>query len=125
MINKLEINGIHTEVTDDLRKYVTKKIGKLDQYMPPHARLSAHAEVKLKEQKIKKRNECTCEVILHLPKETIMTKETTMNMFAAVDVVEMKLKNQIKKYKQKHGTGRLHHRILARLKRTSGAIDLQ
>ena len=53
-----------------------------------------------------------------------MTKETTVNMFAAIDVVEQKLKNQVKKYKQKNGTGRLHHRILARLKRTSGAIDL-
>jgi len=124
MIAKLEINGIHTEVTDDLTKYVNKKIGKLDQYMPVHARESAHAEVKLKEQKIKSRNECTCEVIMHLPHETIMTKETTTNMFAAIDVVEQKLKNQLKKYKHKHGSGRLHQRILARLKRTSGAIDL-
>lgn len=124
MIKKIEISGIHTEVTDDLKKYVTKKIGKLDQYLPVHARKTAYAEVKLKEQKVKKRTECTCEVILHLPKETIMTKETTVNMFAAIDVVEQKLKNQVKKYKQKNGTGRLHHRILARLKRTSGAIDL-
>lgn len=124
MIKKIEIVGIHTEVTSDLKKYVNKKIGKLDQYLPAHARESAHAEVKLKEQQVKKRTECTCEVILHLPKETIMTKETTVNMFAAIDVVEQKLKNQVKKYKQKHGTGRLHHRILARLKRTSGAIDL-
>ncbi len=124
MIKKIEIVGIRTEVTSDLKKYVTKKIGRLDQYLPAHAKASAHAEIKLKEQQVKKRTECTCEVILHLPKETIMTKETTVNMFAAVDVVEQKLKNQVKKYKQKHGTGRLHHRILARLKRTSGAIDL-
>jgi putative sigma-54 modulation protein len=124
MIRKIEINGVHSEVTPEIKKYIRKKIGKLDQYMPLHARESAHAEVKLKEHKIKSRNECTCEVILHLPKETIITKETTMNMFAAVDVVEEKLKNRIKKYKQKHGSGRLHHRILARLKRTSGAIDL-
>ncbi len=91
MIKKIEISGIHTEVTDDLKKYVTKKIGKLDQYLPVHARRTAHAEVKLKERKVKKRTECTCEVILHLPKETIMTKETTVNMFAAIDVVEQKL----------------------------------
>lgn len=119
MIEKLEINGIHTEVTEDLAKYVQKKIGKLDQYMSAHARESAHAEVKLKEQKLKTRVNCTCEVILHLPKETFTTKETTVNMFAAVDVVEQKLKNQLKKYKQTHGTGRLHQRVLARFKRSS------
>jgi putative sigma-54 modulation protein len=119
MIKKLEINGIHTVVTDDLNKYITKKIGRLDQYMPRHARESAHAEVKLKEQKIKQRVQCTCEVTLHLPQETITTKETTMNLFAAVDVVEEKLRNRIKKYKQTHGQGRLHRRVLARFKRSS------
>src|SRR5690606_21407853 len=103
MIKKLEISGIHTEVSDDLAKYVHKKIGRLDQYMPRHARESAHVEVKLKERKIKARVECTCEVILHLPKEAFTTKETTVNLFAAVDVVEQKLKNHIKKYKQTHG----------------------
>lgn len=119
MIKKLEISGIHTEVTEDLHKYITKKIGKLDQYMPRAARESAHIEVKLKEHKIKQRVECTCEVILHLPQEKITTKETTMNLFAAVDVVEEKLKNRIKKYKQTHGSGRLHHRVLARFKRST------
>lgn len=119
MIQKLEINGIHTEVNDDLTKYVQKKLGKLDRYMPSFARESAHVEVKLKEQKIKARVECTCEAILHLPKETITVKETTVNLFAAVDVVEQKLKNSIKRYKQTHGSGRLQHRILARFKRSS------
>ncbi len=123
MIKKLEVNGVHTEVTDDLRKYITRKIGKLDQYMPAHSKESAHVEVKLKEQKIKARVECTCEVILHLPQETITVKETTVNMFAAIDVVEEKLKNQIKKYKQTHGTGRLHQRILSKFKRSSARMQ--
>ena len=118
MIEKLEINGIHTEINDDLKKYVNKKIGKLDQYMSPHSRESAHAEVKLKEQKIKARVECTCEVILHLPKETMTIKESTVNMFAAIDVVEEKLKNKLKKYKQKHGKGKLHQRVISRFKRS-------
>lgn len=124
MIKKLEIDGIHVEVDSDLKKYIRKKIGKLDQYLPSHSRESAHAEVKLQERKIKSRVECKCEVILHLPHETLVVKETTVNMYAAVDVVEEKLKNQIKKYKQKHGKGRLRTRVLARLKRTSGAIDI-
>ncbi len=123
MINKLEINGIHTEVTDDLAKYVKKKIGKLDQYLPSFAKESAHAEVKLKEQKIKARVQCTCEAILYLPKETLNVKETTVNMFAAIDVVEEKLKNQVKKYKQTHGKGQIHQRVLARLKRTVSTQD--
>lgn len=115
MIQKLEISGIHIKVDDDLHKYVTKKIGKLDQYMSRHVRGSAHAEVKLKESQVKTRKQATCEVILYLPHGTITTKETTVNMFAAVDIVEQKLKNQIKKYKEKHTKTRIHRRVLARV----------
>lgn len=119
MISKLEISGVHTKVGADLRKYVTKKIGKLDRYMPKHARPSAHAEVLMKQSKFKARKQHTCEVIMYLPKETMTIKETTMNPFAAVDIVEAKLKNHLKKYKETHSSLRLHRKVLARLRRRS------
>lgn len=119
MIQKLEINGIHTVLTDDLKKYITKKIGRLDRYMPRKSRESAHAEVFVKEIMIKAKKECVCEVVLHLPGSTLMTKESTINMFAAVDIVEAKLKNQLKKYKETHNVRRIHRRVLMRLKRST------
>ena len=54
------------------------------------------------ETKIKNKKQCTCEVIMFLPHEEFVTKETTMNIFAAVDIVEAKLKNHLKKYKETH-----------------------
>lgn len=119
MIAKMEINGIHYDVSDKLKKYVYRKIGQMDRYMSRHARASAHAEVKLKESMIKHKKACTCEVILHLPHDTIAIKETTINMYAAVDIVETKLKNQLKKYKETHDTRRLHQRLLAKLRSRS------
>jgi ribosomal subunit interface protein len=118
MIKKLEMSGVHFEIDTRLRNYVTKKIGKLDHYMPRHARESAHAEVFLKEKKIKAKKECVCEVILRLPHETLTTSEATVNMYAAVDIVEAKLRNQLEKYKMKHGNPRLRHRLIAKLRRT-------
>lgn len=118
MIQKLEINGVHTVLTDDLKKYITKKIGKLDRYMPRHARESAHAEVFVKEIMIKKKKECVCEVVLKLPGSTLAVKESTINMFAAVDIVEAKLRNQLKKYKETHSSLRIHRRVLLKLRRT-------
>lgn len=120
MIKKLEINGVHTVATQDLQKYISKKIGKLDHHMPKSAKASVHAEVFVKEAKAKDKNKCTCEVILYLPKETITVKETTINMFAAVDIVEAKLKNQIKKYKDLHTSPKLHRRLVARFRRRGG-----
>lgn len=118
MIQKLEINGVHMKVDDKLRTYATKKIGKLDRFIPRQAREAAHAEIFLKDDpKAKDKKEYTCEVVLRLPQDTITIQESTINPFAAVDIVEAKLKNQIKKYKEKHSTLRLHRRVLSRLRR--------
>jgi putative sigma-54 modulation protein len=100
MIKQIDIVGDGLELKDDLKKYITKKVGKLDRYIPRHARKSAHAEVKIREVTHKTKNGTyECEVLLHLPTEQLTAKEATINMFAAVDIVETKLKNQLYKYK--------------------------
>src|SRR5947209_4884737 len=104
MLQRFEVHGVHTTVDENLKKYVTKKIGRLDRYLSKHNQESAHCEVILKEAKAKDKKQCTCEVNLHLPKETINIKETTLNMYAAVDIAETKLKIQLKKYKDSHAT---------------------
>ncbi len=114
---KLEINAIHTEVGDDLKKYITKKIGKLDRYLPRRARESSRGAVRLKQSRSKDKKHHTCEVVLYLPHETLTVSETTINMFAAVDIVETKLKNQLKKYKGKHSVLRGHtQRLLGKIR---------
>ncbi len=117
MIAKLEIDGIHMTVSDDLRKYVIKKIGRLDKYIPRHARDSVHVEIKLKEGKAKGKNERTCEAVVHLPQGTTTVSETTINIYAAVDIVEEKLKQQLHKYKELHADPKLRQRMMARLRR--------
>lgn len=117
MIAKLEIAGVHTEVDDKLKKYVGKKIGQLDHYLPRQVRPSLHAAVKLKEGKADDKNGCTCEVIMHLPHEELSIAESTVNMYAAIDIVETKLKLQLKKYKDLHASPRLHQRFAAKLRR--------
>ncbi len=100
MIKKIDISGIHTDLDKDVTKYITKKVGKLDAYMPKHARKSAHAEVKITESKGQKKRETTCEVTIFVPNSTITAKEQTINTYAAIDIVEEKLKSQLRKYKE-------------------------
>ena len=121
MIKTFEITGKKIELTDDLKKYITKKIGKLDKYLPRHARESAHAEVVIKEStKGKTQKTYTCEVILQVPGDTITVKQETINPFAAVDIAEDTMKNRIRKYKNTSGTKRLHRRVLSRMRRQTG-----
>jgi len=117
MITKFEIRGVHYEIDDNLRKYITKKIGGMDRYLSRHDRASAHAEVMLKESKNKNKVNCTCEVTLYIPRETINLSESALNMFAAVDIVEAKLKQQLKKHKDLHENGKRHRHIFGRLRR--------
>ncbi|HEU4914032.1 MAG TPA: ribosome-associated translation inhibitor RaiA [Candidatus Saccharimonadales bacterium] len=121
MIKRLNIDGVHMDVGEDLKKYVAKKIGRLDRYIPKASRESVLVDIKLKEGKAKDKNERTCEIILHLPQETLTIKETTINIYAAIDIAETKLRNQLKKYKDLHASPRLHQRLISRLKHRPAA----
>jgi ribosomal subunit interface protein len=116
MLKKFEIQGVHITVDDDLRKHVTNKIGGLDRYISRHSLESAHAEVFLKESKIKDDHHCTCEVTLFLPHQTIVVKESAKTMYTAVDMARDRVKQQLQVYKDKHD-GRLRRHLIARFRR--------
>lgn len=119
MVSQIDITGIHYDVQEDLKKYITRKFGRLDRFVPRHARKAMKIEVKLTEYKSKSdRNQC--EIIVHLPDQKLTAKDATINMFAAVDIVEAKIKTQLKKYKGMHGGDKQDHRgILRRLRRSN------
>ena len=119
MIKKLEITGVHADTDEKLKKYVTKSVAKLEKYMPRKARESVHIEVKLKENKGQSDQKCTAEFVVRMPRETLTAKEATVNMFAAIDIVEAKLANQLKKYKETHTNPHLLRRLSGRLRRRS------
>ncbi len=111
MIENLKVNAMVIELDEDLMKYVQKKIANLDKYIPKNARESVHVEVWLKDAKAKDKKQLTCEVKMTLPKEIIVTKESTLNIYAAIDIVEAKLKNQILRYKSLHSNSKIRHTI--------------
>ena len=100
MIDAIEITGIQFEIDDTTRKYVRRKIGRLDRYLPRHARKTAAAEVKLRQVNRDHGNKYEAEVIMNVPDTVIMAKDYTVNVLAAVDIVEAKLLAQLRKYKQ-------------------------
>ncbi len=101
MIKKFELSATGMDLDADIKKYVNRKIGRLDKYITRHARKSAHAEVKLRQEKNKKNDKFFAEVILNLPGETLTAKESTLNVYAAIDIVEAKLRSQLRKYNDK------------------------
>lgn len=118
MITSIEITGIKYDLDETTKKYVTKKIGKLDRYLPRRARGSASAEVKLKEVNLDHGNKYEVEVVLNVPDKTITAKDSTVNMLAAVDIVEAKIVNQLRKYKEASIAHVGNRRLMSRFKRS-------
>ncbi len=100
MIKNLTISGIKYDLTDNTKKYVEKKIGALYKYMPKHARKSASADVKIRQINNPGGNKYEVEVIINVPDKVITASDSTMNVLAAVDIVEAKLSGQLRKYKE-------------------------
>lgn len=119
MIQSITVSGVKYNVDEATTKYIVKKIGRLDRFLPRHARKSAKAEVKLREVNLKNGNKYEAEVIIHVPDKKLTAKDSTVNVLAAVDIVEAKLTNQLRRYKDAH-VGHLGktRAILSRFKRS-------
>jgi putative sigma-54 modulation protein len=117
MIRKFEITGVHMDTDEKLKKYVHKSVAKLERYMPRQARKSVHVDVKLSESKKQQDKQCTAEIIIYLPQEAMAAKESTVNLYAAIDIVEAKLRNQLKKYKDTHNNPKFYRRLTQKFRR--------
>lgn len=118
MINAINITGVKYDLDEPTKRYVIKKIGRLDRYLPRHARKSAYADVKLKQVNRDHGNKYEAEVIIHVPEKTLTAKDTTVNVLAALDIVESKLATQLHKYKEEHLPHVGNRGMLSRFKRS-------
>lgn len=117
-MSSVSITGEKYEIDDVTRRYVMKKLSRLEKYLPRHARKSASAEVKLRQINEAHGNKYEAEVIFHVPDKMLMAKDSTMNMLAAVDIVEAKLATQLHKYKDTMIAHVGRRRFLSRLRRS-------
>lgn len=124
MIKSVTITALKYEVDDATRRYVLRKIGNLDRYLPRHARKSAAAEVKLRQVNRDHGNKYEAEVILTVPDRVMTAVDSTVNMLAAVDIVEAKLISQTRRYKQESLPHIGRRRLLARLKRSDKSVEI-
>jgi ribosomal subunit interface protein len=102
----LQITGRHFELDDKITDYVDRKIATLDKYLPKHCKAVFGTVVLAKNKSNRQDNEYCCEIILEVPGERMQAGEATVNMYAAVDICEQKLKQQILRFKERHEPAR-------------------
>lgn len=107
------------EVVDEVaKKYAIKRVENLFKYLPRHARRSTTGEVKLRQVNHDHGNKYEAEIILNVPNKTITAKDSTVNMLAAIDIVEAKIKSQLKTYKAMVVSHNERQPIISRFKRS-------
>src|SRR5690625_2838689 len=92
---RYNIRGENLEVTEAIRDYVIKKIGKLKKYFdtPPTSDVHVKLSVYNNEQKI--------EVTIPMTNLLLRGEERHNDLYAAIDLVVDKLERQIRKHKTK------------------------
>ncbi|GIM45482.1 ribosomal subunit interface protein [Collibacillus ludicampi] len=91
----IQVRGDHLEITDALRDYAEKKIGRLDKYfdMPPETAVNVTLSVE--------KDIHTVEVTMIIGGLILRAEENSPDMYASIDLVTEKLEKQIEKYKTK------------------------
>ncbi|MBR0488185.1 ribosome-associated translation inhibitor RaiA [Candidatus Saccharibacteria bacterium] len=100
MIEKIEVTGNDYKVEESLKKYVEKRLGKLDRYLPKEAKKDVVAKVVVSEIGKSKGDKYEISVAMELTGgKVIAARDECSNVFAGVDLVEAKLTGQIRRYK--------------------------
>jgi ribosomal subunit interface protein len=105
MIN-IQLTSRQYDIDEDLRAYVMRKLARLDRYLPRSAKAKAMRVEIFRDPSGKEDNRYKVKAYLEVPGPDIVADTATLNPYAGVDIVEEKLKLQIRKYKEKHGVKR-------------------
>ena len=100
---QLAIAGKNLEITDSLRKYVEKKIGRLDRYLPNI--IDARVELGVENTRAAKDSQ-VAQVTLRTKHAILRAEEASSDMFASIDAVFDKMQRQADRYKGKRWSKR-------------------
>ena len=100
MIDNVEVSGVRYKVEEPLRKYTVKRLGHLDKFLPKKNRKDVVMRVVIKQVNRPHGNKYEISVALDVPGGKMMTaKDEAGNVFAGVDILEAKLRGQVRKFK--------------------------
>ena len=100
MIEKIEVNGSGYKIDEPFKKYIEKRLGKLDRYLPRSSKKDVVMKVAVAEISRNKNEKYEISATMEVTGGKVITaKDECSNVFAGVDLVEAKLAGQIRRYK--------------------------
>lgn len=111
----LQVSGRHFEIDEKVRAYLEDKIGGLDRVAGRHIAVKGATVVLEQDKSGREGNQFVCEITLEVPGPDLHAKEATMNMYAAIDICEAKLRSQLGRQKDKLTGGKRRGGLFAKL----------
>lgn len=99
---QIQLTGRKYEIDKELKKYINRKLGKLDKYLPRQHKAKGMSVEIFRDPSGKEDNKYKVVAVLEVPGPDIVAETATINPHSAIDIVEQKLKLQIRKYKDKN-----------------------
>lgn len=100
MIDNIELSGNNYKVSDSFKKYAVKRIGKLDRYLPHGNKKDVIVKVVVTEVDRAHGNKYEISAAMEIPGGKVITaRDECSNVFAGIDILEAKLKGQIRRFK--------------------------
>jgi putative sigma-54 modulation protein len=96
---QLSITGKNIEINDNLRKYVEKKIGRLDRYLPNI--IDGRVELSKDEGARAAEDRQIAQVTLRTKNVILRAEEASGDIFASIDAVFEKMQRQVDRHKGK------------------------
>ena len=100
MIENIEISGSNYQVEEGFKKYVEKRLGKLDRHLPRNHRKDVVVKVVVTEVDRAHGNKYEISVSMDIPGGKVLAaKDEASNVYAGIDIIEAKLDGQIRRFK--------------------------
>ena len=92
---KIRIRSTGMKLSRPISDYLTKKMQKLEKYLP----LDSNAEVNLNVEGYRQ----TTEIVIYFEKKTIVTEETSPEIYQSIDKAIDKMGKRLRREKEKKG----------------------
>jgi len=103
---RLQVKGRHIDVTDSLFSYAERKLGKLSKHLSDESRLELELIVEhnpsISENQV-------AEATIWTKGPVLRARESSTDMYAAIDLVADKLERQVKRYRDRRTRKTAHH----------------
>ncbi len=105
---QIEVHGKNLPITEPLREYAVKKLGRLARWLSPECTIDVELCV---ERNPRIADSQIAEATIRTRGETLRGRFAAADMYAAVDGLVDRLKKQAQTYHDKHAPGRPHHAV--------------